>query len=434
MKVAVVGAGPIGLVTAYALAERGHDVVVVDPDPGPTPDGSWRRRGVMQFMHPHFFRHQVREGLTTHAPAMWDAVLAAGAVVCDAPEMAPPHMTSLACRRLVFERALRGAAREHGRVDVVQGHAESVVVDGDRVTGVVVDGSLVDAELVVAASGRTSRFADDLRPPAEGGPCGLSYVSRMYRARPGVEPLSSNVPLGAQYPGYLTIVFPQDAGTLSALIVRASSDSELSMLWQGPCFEAAAALIPNLAPWTDPERFEPITDVMRGGTLTNSYRGQGSPPAGLYFIGDAVCTTNPSAGRGITLGFMQVAALLRALEEHGNSKDASGAFEAECLDTVKPWYDDHVVDDAWVVKRYAGEDLDLDGQIPSDVIASAALEKDPSLMPVVGPYLGMITSPRTMASVQEPVRELLRGGWRPKIEPGPDRDTLVDHLTAVASA
>ena len=59
MRTAVVGAGPTGLYTAIALARRGHEVTAIDRDAGPARDGSWNRRGVMQFHHPHGFRQQV---------------------------------------------------------------------------------------------------------------------------------------------------------------------------------------------------------------------------------------------------------------------------------------------------------------------------------------------------------------------------------------
>lgn len=40
MRVAIIGAGPTGLLLDAALARRGHAVVSVDRDPGPTPDGT----------------------------------------------------------------------------------------------------------------------------------------------------------------------------------------------------------------------------------------------------------------------------------------------------------------------------------------------------------------------------------------------------------
>ena len=79
MRVVVVGAGPTGLFTAMALARRGHEVTVVDRDPGPQPDGSWSRRGVMQFHHPHAFRAQVVEALRAELPEVWSGLLTAGA-------------------------------------------------------------------------------------------------------------------------------------------------------------------------------------------------------------------------------------------------------------------------------------------------------------------------------------------------------------------
>ena len=430
MTVAVVGAGPIGLVAALALAKRGRDVVVIDPEVGPEPDGSWRRHGVMQFGHPHFFRHQVRECLEQHVPEMWDAVVAAGGVVNAAPPQVPLPITTLAARRSTFEAALRLTAALHGRVSFLHGRAERVVVEGDRVVGLVVDGAVVDADLVVAATGRASDFGDDLRPPGEGAACGLSYVSRMYRALPGVEPLVSFAPLRTQYDGYLAIVFPQDAGTHSALVLRPSVDRGLEQLWRTPAFDAAAALIPGLAPWTDPARFAPITDPMRGGTLTNAYRGQGTPPAGLFFLGDAVSTTNPSAGRGVGLGLRQVDALLRSLAEHADLRDASACFDAWCVEHIRPWYEDHVRDDAYLVRRYAGEDLDVEAPLPSHVIGDAAVEVLP-LMAVVGPYQAMFALPSSLGAVEDEVRGMLRAGWRPQPEQGPTRADLIEHLAGV---
>ncbi len=54
MRSVVAGAGPTGLYTAVALARRGHQVTVIDRDPGPAGGQWWDRKGVMQFHHPHF--------------------------------------------------------------------------------------------------------------------------------------------------------------------------------------------------------------------------------------------------------------------------------------------------------------------------------------------------------------------------------------------
>jgi hypothetical protein len=227
----------------------------------------------MQFMHPHFFRPIVREALLDRMPDVWDVLVEAGGITARPPG-APESMTALECRRSTYERAVRAHAGREPHVTVHAGHADRVLVERDRVTGVVVDGSRVVADLVLCATGRATRFADAFRGPAEGGPSGFSYVSRMYRARAAGSVPTSAFPMGAFARGYLTIVFPQDDRTLSALIVRASTDEALSELRRTDCFEAAARAIPNLARWTGPDEFEPITPALPAPSWACSTRAR----------------------------------------------------------------------------------------------------------------------------------------------------------------
>src|SRR5690242_10201155 len=255
MRVVVVGAGPTGLFSAMVLARRGHQVVVVDRDPGPEQDGSWSRRGVMQFHHPHGFRAQVVEALQAELPHVWHNLLVAGAETITAPTRASgPQLMGIRCRRLTFERVLRAAAQRQVGVRLRTGHVDQVCTDRGHASGVRVDGSVVKADLVIAASGRAGRLGRELRAPARGGDCGIAYVSRQYRLRPGAEPGPMNVPLGQIdfYPGYHAIVFPHDNGVFSTLIARASNDRSLEPLRLSEVFVAAARAIPALANWTAP--------------------------------------------------------------------------------------------------------------------------------------------------------------------------------------
>src|SRR5687768_14854497 len=106
MKVAVIGAGPAGLLLGASLARRGHDVLAVDRDPGPPGDGHWARRGVMQFHHAHGFRPQVGMVLEQEWPEAYAAWLAAGAepIVMDIPGRGPMP-AGFRSRRDTFERA-----------------------------------------------------------------------------------------------------------------------------------------------------------------------------------------------------------------------------------------------------------------------------------------------------------------------------------------
>jgi 2-polyprenyl-6-methoxyphenol hydroxylase-like FAD-dependent oxidoreductase len=372
----------------------------------------------MQFHHPHFFRHIVRHVLANALPEVWDALLAAGGIPAR-PEGFPEELTGLQCRRSTFERAVWGAAGREPRLALRTGHADRLVTGRGRVTGVVVDGQTVDADLVIVAAGRASRFADETRPRGEGGACGFSYIARMYRARPGAEVPDSGLPMSSLYRGYLAMVFPQDDRTLSTLIVRASTDDTLARLRHNECFDDLAPHIPQLAPWVDPARFEPITDVMAGGGLTNTYRGQsgvnGRPAiAGVFFAGDAVCTTNPAAGRGVSLGLRQAYALTSMLAAPG--ADLAGVaqqFNEWCTSNIRPWYEDHVFWDATLLRRFHGEDIDL--QAASRPTSSApprrkTLPSGPPPDPTwpCRPRRRSWTPCRTM-----PERSCARGGGRP---------------------
>lgn len=436
MRTAVVGAGPVGMFTALALARRGDGVVLVDRDGGPDPDGTWQRRGVMQFRHPHFFRNLVRQALIEHVPDAWEAILGAGGLQALGDGM-PEQMAGLSCRRAVVERVLRGVVRREPGVTMLTGHADRPLLSGDRIRGVLVDGRAVEADRVVVATGRTGRFADELRAPGEGGPCGFAYVSRMYRARDGVELPDNPFPTGWLHRGYLALLFPQDDRTLSALVVRDAEDAGMAGLRHAEVFDAVARRIPQLEPWTDPDRFQAITPVLPGGGLTNTYRGQLDedgrvPVAGLFFVGDAVCTTNPAAGRGVSLGLRQATQLVRLLEDSGTDpRVAAEAFDSWCSTQIRPWFEDHVYWDTTLRRRFAGEDLDVEARIPSDVICAAA-DVDPAIQSAVRPFLGMLEAPSILRTVEERARAVLRTGWRPPYAPGPSRDELLEAVPVAA--
>src|SRR5262249_38278356 len=82
----------------------------------------------------------------------------------------------------------------------------------------------------IDAGGRAGRLTRGLRAPAEGGDCGIAYVSRQYQMMPGAPHGPVNAPFGVieTYPGYLAAAFIHDNGILSALIARASTDRQFA--------------------------------------------------------------------------------------------------------------------------------------------------------------------------------------------------------------
>jgi 2-polyprenyl-6-methoxyphenol hydroxylase-like FAD-dependent oxidoreductase len=372
----------------------------------------------MQFLHPHGWRPAVRHALRTELPDVYDALLAAGAEVRPMPGL-PEPMHGMWCRRSVVERTLRTAARTQPRLEWVTGHVDRLVVDHGIARGLVVDGRPVLADVTIVATGRASRLGDELRGPVEGGSCGFSYISRMYQARAGQPACELAAPQYAPGPGYFTVVLPQDAGTHSVLISYPTAAAEFGRLRTNAGFDRAVAAIPALAPFTEPARFAPITDALVGGHLTNTYRTQGPslgrPPArGLFFLGDAVATLNPAAGRYLALALPHAQQLIAALDGPDPDPDAASRVLDEWGEEhVRPWFEDHVHADRTLLRRFAGEELDPGDRLPSDVICAAAAV-EPSIAPLVGQYLGMLAPPSVLAPAEGRVRALLAQGWRPE--------------------
>jgi 2-polyprenyl-6-methoxyphenol hydroxylase-like FAD-dependent oxidoreductase len=420
VRTVIVGAGPTGLFIAIALARRGRDVVVVDRDPGPSSHGRWQRKGVMQFHQAHTFRRQVIDALRAEMPDALDDLIAAGATIATTPDSGP---TSLLCRRMMFERVLRNTAKTQG-VTLVTGHVDGLLRERGRAIGVSVRGHTLAAELVIDASGRGSRFANAIRGPAEGGDCGATYVSRQYQLRKGATPGPVNSPIGLSlsYPGYVAVVFLHDNRTFSITFVHDGSDKRLRRLRDIDIFEAAACAVPQLSEWIEPTRSRPITPVLPGGRMYNSYRGQ-AVLTGMISVGNAVCTTTPLAGRGVALALLQAGELVRILDDEHDIASATIEFDQWCTDHIRPWFDDHRYTDADRVRRWSGQDVDLPRPLPSDLIVAAA-DADPALSAIVGPYRSMDALPASLAPAERRALEIYASGWRPPVPEGPTRDEL----------
>jgi 2-polyprenyl-6-methoxyphenol hydroxylase-like FAD-dependent oxidoreductase len=432
MRIAIIGAGPAGLFLGSALARRGHTVTAVDRDPGPAGDEAWVRRGVMQFHHAHAFRQTVPDALSREVPEALDAWLQAGAEQVD-PQVDGTSPIAMRSTRETFERALRHAACATPGFDLRTGHVDGVVVRDGRAAGIVVDGTTYDADLVVDASGRSGRVTRDLGPRVEvGGPCGMAYVDRIYRLRPGAEPgpMTNAIAWQGDFEGYLGLIFRHQQGMFSVVIARGVADSDLRDLRLNPAFDAAMAAIPGLDVWTAPDRSEPVTDVLAGGALLNVYRGQCREDGelvlpGLVFVGDSVATTTPVFGRGITTTLWQCEALLSLLDHDTDDLAGVGvALDAWGTDLIRPWVEDHILMDGDRVERWSGRDVDLDAPLPSDLILEAAQVR-PEIMASAGGYLSMAALPASLREAEPIAREVYAEGWRPSYSPGPSREELV---------
>jgi 2-polyprenyl-6-methoxyphenol hydroxylase-like FAD-dependent oxidoreductase len=387
----------------------------------------------MQFHHAHGFRAQAVQAVRTEMPDAYERLLALGAepVSLQLPDGREVPM-GMRCRRPTFEIALRASALATPGLTLHRGHVDAVMNDGGRATGLQVDGTPLAADLVIDASGRAGRVTRSLRaPPTAGGTCGIAYVDRQYQLHPGAEPgpLVNPIAWQADCDGYAVIIFIHELGTFSVLIIRPTGDRDLVGLRHEAAFSAACRVIPGLSDWTDPERSRPITRVLPGGALMNYYRSQTGPDGrlalpGLLFVGDAVCTTTPNFGRGITTSLLQATEALRLIDEHGDDHVALGeAFDEWCEANMLPWVEDHAHMDESIRRRWSGEDIDLTTRLPSDLIMTAA-EVDPAISPAVMPYMTMTALPSCLDPVEPLARAVYATGWRPATSPGPSRPEL----------
>lgn len=352
------GAGLAGLTTAIAVGRAGHDVFVCErdshlPPPAARAFDDWDRSGIGHFRQPHNFLALARKTLQTEAPDVLERLAAAGAGEVDQRALIPAdaqvpedaELATIACRRPVFEAVVREVAASTANVTISSG----VLVDGlvlDRrngdvvVTGVRTPGGTIEADLVVDASGRTSKArlwlesaGADLLERREQD-CGIVYFSRHFRFRPDVVPPGGPYILGGPRGdlGYLAYaVFLGDDRTFCVVLMTSPGDEEFKALRTSEGHQAVSSRIPGLAEWVHDDVAEPIGPSLFMGRLTNTVQlihGGTTQVRGIRPIGDALSHTNPTFAFGASMSIRQAFSLGELLGDHGDPFEASEAFEA----------------------------------------------------------------------------------------------------------
>ncbi|MGZ4671713.1 MAG: FAD-dependent oxidoreductase [Ilumatobacteraceae bacterium] len=343
-RILFVGGGVVGTCAAMMLANDGHDVTVLerDPSPPPSPDTAWDdwdRRGVNQFRLLHFFLARFREVADAELPGLTDAMVAAGALRMNPLAGIPDEMTGgwragderydvVTARRPVGESIIADvASRTPGvtirRGIVVSGLLTTTGPDGTvHVTGVRTDGGEeITGDLVVDAGGRRSSLPDLLRAAGSPGPhemiedSGFIYYGRHFRSSDGSIPPAFGG-LVQPYGSITVLTLPADRGTWGVGVVTSSKDAALRALKDVETWEKVVRAYPLIAHWIDAE---PITDVAVMAKIEDRQRNylvDGKPVAtGVISLADAWACTNPSLGRGISMGITHAAVLRSMLRE-----------------------------------------------------------------------------------------------------------------------
>ena len=366
-EILVLGAGLTGLTTAMLLARDGHDVTVLERDaadpPGDAPAAAWTgwdRGGVAQFHQLHLMLPRWREVMETELPGVLDALRAAGGLDHNALHHRPVAQTGgwqpgderfglLTARRPVLEAAVAWAAARCPGLRIRRGVAVTGLLTSDggavpQVVGVRTVAGDVRASLVVDAGGRRSAVsrwivdAGGRAPVDQRADCGFVYYGRHYRgAMPaGVDSMLSH----NESVSLLTL--PADNGTWGVGITTSSRDRALRELRHVPCWEAAIRCYPATAGWIDAE---PITGISVMAGIEDRRRELviDSAPVvtGLVAVGDAWASTNPSLGRGASIGALHACVLRDVVAKEGTDDPDTLVlrFAAETAATVAPYLD-----------------------------------------------------------------------------------------------
>ncbi len=460
--VVVCGAGVVGLALATMLAGEGRSVTVLEADPAPAPSGAdaawsgWSRHGVAQFRQPHGvfprFRHLCDEDL----PGVTDALLAAGCRSFDPLDTAPPSLGDhdsrpgderfrwVTGRRPVLEAVLAAWAEQQPGVTIRRG-VRVLGLIGDRVTnsvprgaGVVTgDGEQLRADLVVDAMGRrtpSDAWLADLGaapPQRTAEDSGFAYYTRYFS---GQLPEWRIGPLVAH--GTVTLLtLPSDNDTWSVTVCGASRDVPLKNLRDPVCFDRVLHGFPAQGHWVDADA-QPGVAVMAGVLdRIRSLVVDGAPVVtGFTAVGDAWACTNPSAGRGISIGLMHARALRDALREHPDDPAAFAlAFQRLTEDRVAPYVHAQLrTDRARVAEMEALRRGEPAPAFDRDVaaFATAAME-DPEVFRAFLEVITCLALPdEVLARPRIADTVARRRGEAPAAPPGPDRRELVALIAA----
>jgi len=369
MKALVVGGGMMGLCTAMLLANDGHEVTVLErdehgpPDPGAAFE-SWERRGVNQFRLAHFFLSRFREILDCELPQLRDGLAGAGAISYNVLDNIPDELKgghradddrfdTITGRRPLVESVTAQLCAETRNVSIRRGSAVQALLAGSsdhkgvpHVTGVKLDSDEeIAADLVIDAAGRRSALPRWLTAIGaapiveEQEDSGFVYYGRHFRSADGQMPVMLG-PLKQDLGSIGILTLPADNGTWSVTLTASSKDAELRALRHPETWERVNRMLPLTAHWIDAEPFEESVVVMaKIEDRIRDFAPGGKPVAtGVVAVADSWSCTNPSLGRGATIGLLHALALRDHLRQPDEPWDLATGWYRVTRETVEPWY------------------------------------------------------------------------------------------------
>jgi 2-polyprenyl-6-methoxyphenol hydroxylase-like FAD-dependent oxidoreductase len=463
----VLGGGVCGLASGLMLARDGHEVTVLERDAAPVPESAeeawreWSREGVAQFRMAHFLQPAGRMVLERELPDVFAGLVRAGAMRLDVLGLMPPNLAgdgpgadderfvTYTARRPVFEQVLGAAAEGEPGVDVRRGVTvkELTMRVGNgtpHVTGIRLEsGETLSADLVVDAMGRGSqlpRWCNDANIGPlheESEDSGFIYYGRYFRSEDGTTPQPFG-PLLAPIGTFSVLTLPSDNGTWSVTVYISSGDRALKRIRELDAWTAVVKACPAHAHWLEGE---PISDLMAMGGVIDRYRRplrDGRPLlTGIALLGDAYACTNPSLGRGITLGLLHAQSLREVVGSNlDDPLEFAQAWDAATETKLTPWYRETVEEDRHRLREIDALRSGLEPSQPGDPTSAlrsallTAMLHDPDLFRSFLESRGCFTPLReTFARAGVPERILELAGEHERVPmPGPGREELLQLL------
>ena len=267
-------------------------------------------------------------------------------------------MRCVAGRRPIVEWAVAAMAQVAPNVTIRRGTKVRELITGasavpgvPHVAGVrTTSGEEIRADLVVDAMGRRSPAGEWIvgaggrSPIEEAEDCNFVYFTRYFSGHQRPRRIGRTLtPMGL----FSVLTLDGDNDTWSITLFTSSKNKAMRALRDTTTFHRVVSACPQQAHWLDGE---PITPVHLLAGVLDRYRRfvvDGQPViTGFAAVGDAWACTNPSAGRGLSVGLLHAQVLRDVARRQINDPEAfSRDYDAETEREVFPFYRNQIAAD-----------------------------------------------------------------------------------------
>lgn len=460
-RIVVAGAGVCGLGAALMLARDGHDVTVVERDAAEQPDdadGAWRaweRPGVGQFRIGHILLARGYRVLAERCPEVIDELIALGAHRID---LDPPasievwddradddRFSTVTARRPVIEQAFANAIDRTDGVTLRRGvPLAGLLTERECLAGVphvhgvrTQAGEEIHADVVIDAMGRRSQMpswlADIGASPGHehSVDSGFAYFGQHLQSDDGSLP-AAKAPGLSPFHGYSILTLPGDNGSWFYGVYAGSKDKEMRVLRDREAVHSLLRSCPLHAHWLDGEEIGDVVSMVGVTDRDRRYVIDGAPVVtGMLPVADAWACTNPSLGRGMSIGLDHAGRLQDVLRgDLDDPVELALAWDADTHEHMTPWHETtRRTDQARVAELDAqrqGRDVQPDpDDVGAQIFASlqAALPFDQDAFRMFADILNCLDLPEVVLSRPGAFEHLMAvsaGRTVPEI-PGPTR-------------